>query len=70
MTTDNVDKVVEAIKGLSNAITPSDACGNEDASGVLVDSLTEAVMGMTAGLIRIADSISELASAVRDLSKE
>jgi hypothetical protein len=50
---------------IAAAITPN-VVGCEDASGGHVESLTEAVIGITGGLCRIADAISELADAVRD----
>jgi hypothetical protein len=37
-----------------------------DASGILVDSLTEAVMGITAALHANANAINNLAEAVRE----
>ena len=65
--------VVDAISSLSfsaravaRAITPGSSLSSEDAAGVHVSSLTEATMGITAALCRIAASISELAEAVRD----
>ena len=54
-------------KKIANAITPLDAVPSADATGGHVRSLTEAVMGMTAGLVKIADSIQELAYAVAEL---
>lgn len=59
--------LAQATACVARSITPPDAIGNEDACGGHVESLTEAVMGMTGGLARIADSISELADAVRSL---
>lgn len=41
-----------------------------DAAGVGVGSLTEAVMGVTAGLVQIAEAINNLAAAVRDGREE
>jgi hypothetical protein len=49
------------------AITP-DASPGTDASGGVVMSLTEAVMGITSGLHSVAESISDLAQAVRENS--
>lgn len=54
----------ERTRQASEAITPN-AGGSQDATGGYVSSLTEATMGVTAALVRIAESISELASAVR-----
>ena len=45
---------------LANAITPLDAHHGYDASGGTVTSLTEAIMGVNAGLVRIADAIAGL----------
>lgn len=49
---------------IAEAITAPGAAGL-DASGVTVKSLTEAVMGITGGLVAVAGAISELADAVR-----
>lgn len=54
------DGVVSAIRRLAASITPC-IQGNDDASGSHVESLTEAVMGVTAGLCRIADAIEMVA---------
>lgn len=58
--------IVEAAQNLANqvcrvsrAITPHAAPGHDEAGGA-VSSLTEAVMGVTAGLCRIADAIEHL----------
>jgi hypothetical protein len=64
------DAVVHALGKLDRAITPRGSgnvlCpGGHDASGGYVTSLTEAVMGVTAGLCRIAESIDGLSDAVR-----
>ena len=52
-------------KKIADAIAPASALPGHDAAGGRVDSLTEAVMGVTAGLCRIADAIEALATAVR-----
>lgn len=59
------NEVAQAIKSLKEAITPT-AVGGKDATGGHVESLTEAVMGITAGLCRVADAINNLADAVRE----
>lgn len=63
-------KTKEAIgKGLSkiaSAITPDSPCPGIDAAGVSVGSLTEAIIGMTAGLMAIATAIHDLSDAVRE----
>ncbi len=71
----NVDKslidVVEELAyetgRIATAITPPVA-GGTDATGGRIESVTEAVMGVTAGLCRIADAIESLAEAFRSKS--
>lgn len=53
-------ELIYAVKRIAEAITPIAVPGT-DASGGTVDSLTEAVMGMTSGLVRIADAIEGIA---------
>lgn len=50
---------------IANAISPLNTSRGTDAAGGSVNSLTEAVMGITNGLCKVADSISDLADAVR-----
>ncbi len=61
----NIEDVAEAITGLAHAITPCAVAGHDDAGGH-VESLTEAVMGNTAGLMAIAEAIGDLATAFRE----
>jgi hypothetical protein len=63
---DAVASLSYSTKRIANAITPGHAAGSTDASGGHVESLTEAVMGMTAGLGHIAEAIESLADAVRN----
>lgn len=63
---DSVDEQSAALRMVAHAITPRDAAPGHDATGGNVASLTEAVMGVTAGLCRIADAIEQLAEAVRE----
>jgi hypothetical protein len=64
---ENVASAIEDAAGtIAHAITPLDAMPGKDETGGTIHSLTEAVMGVTAGLCKIADSISDLAQAVRD----
>jgi len=58
--------IASGIGRLSHAVTPSNAMPGHDETGGTVASLTEAVMGATAGLCRIATAIESLAEAVRD----
>lgn len=62
----SVENLAEQVRKISRAIIPGDAAPNRDATGGSVDSLTEAVMGVTAGLVQIADAINNLAAAVRE----
>lgn len=54
----DTDEVISAINNLAHAIA-ADAMPGKDASGGTVASLTEAIMGVTAGLFAIADAIRE-----------
>ncbi|HRD87803.1 MAG TPA: hypothetical protein PK752_06005 [Accumulibacter sp.] len=60
------DAIIGGLVGLTKAITPIGIPVTADAAGVGVESLTESVMGVTAGLVRIAYAIEDLASAVRE----
>ena len=62
---DTTDDIARALSRLANAIKPSSTSPGHDEAGGTVDSLTEAVMGVTTGLCKIAASISDLADAVR-----
>lgn len=62
---DVVHYVARAADRIATAITPRAAPG-KDANGGHVESLTEAVMGMTVGLNAIADAINHLAEAVEN----
>ena len=63
------ESVTDAIRSVGAAIT-APVAGGPDAAGGHVTSLTEAVMGMTAGLIRIAEAIDDLASSVSDTAPD
>lgn len=58
--------IASSIAGIGHAIVPEGPIAGHDAAGGLVISLTEAVMGVTAGLMKIAAAISDLADAVRE----
>ena len=62
---DVIDNLAKAVGKVSTAIMPN-CVGNEDAAGGRVESLTEAVMGITSGLTNIAHAITDLAEAVRE----
>lgn len=48
----------ESIRSIGRAVTPCAVAGTDE-TGSHVESLTEAVMGVTAGLCRIADAVRE-----------
>lgn len=56
----------EAVRMVASAITPRGALPGTDSSGGHITSLTEAVMGITAGLFEVASAIRDLAEAVRE----
>lgn len=58
--------VTNGLRAVASAITPADCMGGHDETGGTITSLTESVMGMTAGLCRIASAIESLADAIRD----
>lgn len=59
------DAIHDGLKRVADAITPC-AAGGTDAIGGHVGSLTEAVMGTTAALCRIADAMNNVAEAIRE----
>lgn len=64
-----VDAIVDLARSgswVANAIMPSGASPGQDETGGSVASLTEAVMGVTAGLVKIASAIHDLADTVRE----
>jgi hypothetical protein len=56
----------EALLAVANAITPRGVAPGHDAAGGRVESLTEAIMGLTAAMVRIAESIESVAQAVEN----
>lgn len=62
---DVLDRLASSTRRISLAIC-DDACPGTDATGGKVGCMVEATMGVTAGLVRIADAIADLAEAVRD----
>jgi hypothetical protein len=61
---DPMEELVFAVRRLGNAVT-ANVVGGQDATGGHVECLTEAMMGVTAGLCRIAEAIEGLADALR-----
>jgi len=62
---DVINHLANATSRVAKAITPRVAGGTDEAGGH-VESLTEAVMGVTEGLCMIASAIESLAEAVRE----
>lgn len=68
---DSILELAKSAKKIAVAVTPFDTtCGGDDAAGGHVCSLTESVMGVTAGLCKIADAIERLADSVESLGKK
>ena len=62
---DTTDTIGDALYSVSKAITACSAPG-QDETGGYVASLTESVMGVTAGLCKIAEAMEHVASAIED----
>ncbi len=56
-----MDELIRAYYSVANSIKDQSAERGRDASGGAVGCLTEAVMGVTAGLMAIASAINRLA---------
>jgi len=63
---DVINYIAIGLDKVANAITPRNAAAGQDAAGGHVESLTEAVMGVTNGASQIADAINNLAEAIRE----
>ncbi len=66
-TRDIASDIETGLTRIAHAITPNAAPGHDETGGT-VASLTEAVMGVTAGLCRIAVAIEQHAAAVEALA--
>lgn len=64
------NQIADSLRSIAHAITPLNAMPGQDETGGSIASLTEAVMGVTAALVKISDSIDYLAGAVSDLKDE
>ena len=75
MTNKQFEELVELFAtrlcGIENAITPRIAQSQpgEDASGGYVASVAEAVMGVTKGLCRIADTLKEISESLDSIDQ-
>lgn len=63
---DVIDRAARNLSRIANAITPTEALAMQTPSGGRVGSLTEAVIFASESLMKIADAIGDLASAVRE----
>jgi hypothetical protein len=64
-----IEDLTEAMDRIGNRVgraIAADAAPGTDACGGRVDSLTEAAMGITAGLVKVSMAIESLADAVRE----
>ena len=62
---DGLFAVSRSVRGVALAIFP-DALPAADPTGGHVASLSEAVMGITNGLVRVADALQQIAQAIND----
>lgn len=63
---DALGSIARGLESVANAITPSSALPGEDKTGGNVNSLTESVMGVTAGAVKICNAIDRLGNAIED----
>jgi hypothetical protein len=63
---DEIELVAQSLRKIADSITPVDAAPGRDFVGGHVESLTEAVMGMTAAIVQVADALYDIATALRD----
>jgi len=63
---DVIDHLAINAGQIAHAIKPTGAIPGEDRCGGKVGSLTESVMGITSGLVKVADAIDRLACAIED----
>ncbi len=61
----DVEAALRSLYRIGAAITPN-VDGKHDESGGFVTSLTEAAMGTTTALMRIADALNNVADAIRE----
>ena len=62
------DMLVKAIQSIGYAIAANAAPGH-DAMGGTVGCATEAIMGVTAALVRMGEAISEVAEAMNNVAE-
>jgi hypothetical protein len=62
--------LASALNRIAEAVIPYVAVPSDDAADTTVSSLTEAVMGVTAGLCRIAEAGQAIAEAINGVAEE
>jgi hypothetical protein len=60
------NEFLDAARAIADAIASRGAAPGTDATGGRVACLTEAVMGLTAAMCKIADAIDSVADAMRE----
>jgi len=72
MKIENIDsfKIAEAIIKLADSVTPQNAVACTDKAGINVSSLTESMIGVTAGLMEIANAIYTLGEVIDNQAKK
>ena len=67
MNEDISNAIYNGLKSIANAITPLGAMAGRDATGGHIASLTEAVVGITAALVQVAEAINNVSVSIDDL---
>ena len=63
-----LEGIGRAVQSLANAVYPANGFPTSDAVGGRVESLTDATMGTTGGLVQIAEAVNLLAAKVNDVA--
>lgn len=63
---DAIDKLAAAASNIAYGLCDPNAAPGRDANDGTVGCVTEAIMGITGGLFRIAHAIEDLAEAIRE----
>ena len=66
MNKEDAEVLYQGLRNIANSITPMSAAGSTDATGGYVSSLTEALMGHTRAVVRVADALDNIADALRE----
>lgn len=63
---EDIETLYQGLRNIANSVTPMNASGSIDAAGGFVTSLTEAVMGNTKAMVRVAEALEHIAEAIRE----